>query len=314
MTADELPIDAYFRFEDYTWDDICHLPGVSRDEIGEWDCIARKVVEDRFRDACRNLWPLIEGLNFRSVSIGIDLLGMEPGAAGYYHNDSIAEKGVYGFYVSAEVFEAYLKSHFGKNYELSPHKRYMWEHELIHLCDHKSITEFRYSSLSTDIREFLIHYLLSFRNEGIANLYFAMQGHNDVQDPETARQIFLCGIQNFEAARWEDESIIRQKEQEVMTTHDFYSVGPWLILHALSCADCQITTPLAGSVAGRIIAGEAVAYDDIMEVISHALKITNGDFIRCLTKPGLDDKPFIEGSILRSFGKDRKDKPQKGDP
>jgi len=125
-----------------------------------------------------------------------------------------------------------------------------------------------------------------------------MQGHNDVQDPETARQIFLCGIQNFEAARWEDESIIRQKEQEVMTTHDFYSVGPWLILHALSCADCQITTPLAGSVAGRIIAGEAVAYDDIMEVISHALKITNGDFIRCLTKPGLDDKPFIEGSIL----------------
>ncbi len=52
------------------------------------------------------------------------------------------------------------------------------------------------------MREFLIHYLLSFRNEGIADLWFYMNGHGPVKDPEVARQKFREDIQRFDSMPW----------------------------------------------------------------------------------------------------------------
>jgi hypothetical protein len=294
MTADNLPIDIYFRPRNYTWDEMCDLPGANKDCIIDWDYEVRTIVKGRFRDACRNLWPLIEGLNFRSITIVLDLIGMEHGDIGYYPYDSSEEKGSYVFYASYDFLEAYLRNHFEESYEL----RYIWEHELIHLCDHRNITEFKYYNLSTDVREFLIHYLLSFRNEGLADLYFTMLGHNDIMGPETARQKFLAGIRKFEAVRWEDESIIKQKEYEFMSENGFYDLGPWMVLHVLSCPGYKGYTSQAASVAGHISSGEPVANEVMLEILSKSIRITNDDFAGYLSEPGLDGKPFIEKEIL----------------
>jgi len=47
-----------------------------------------KVVKEHFLEACKNLWPLIQGRLFTGISLGIDLIGMVGGMASYYHDYS----------------------------------------------------------------------------------------------------------------------------------------------------------------------------------------------------------------------------------
>ena len=301
MKAEDLPVYAYFQLEDYGWDDVKELPGADEDNLCDWDAMVCRVVEGHFREACKNLWPLIEGKHFTGISLGIDLIGMVGGMASYYHDHSKEDTGSYGFAVSYDVLKEYLTANLDSNHVVSQHVQFMWEHEVIHMGDHRNLTEFRFNLRSTDVREFLIHYLLSYRNEGIADLWFYMNGHGSVKDPEVARQKFREDIHRFESMPWEEESVLKKNEYESMATYLFYSVGPWMVLHALSCSHNEGISSLARSIAGRIIRDEAIPREDMIGLIMEAVKISNEDFIMSLTKPGLDGKPFIETGIIEQL-------------
>jgi hypothetical protein len=294
MTVEELPVYAYFQLEDYVWDDVKELPGADEDCICDWDEIARNVVEGHFREACKNLWPILEFRSFKSITIGIDIIGTGQKMAGYYHNYSDAETGNYGFSVSYDVLEEYLKEHFDKKAALRPVTKYMWEHELIHLADHRNLIEFKYHSDSTDVREYFIHYLLKYREEGTADLYFVMKNHGSITDPETAMQKIMDDLKELEKMPWENPDTIKSLEMQLLSLNLFYTAGPWMVLHVLSCPGNPVMTPLAEEAARKIQKCENVEKDVIVRIIQKALLISNEDFIRYLTLPGLDGKVFIE--------------------
>lgn len=290
---EELPISVYFQLEDFGWDEVKDLPGADEDFLCDFEDIACRLVEEHFRKACENLAPFLEKIKFNSISIGIDVIGIGSGIASYYHEMSDAEKGNYGFHISAEVLAEYLKKHYDSSYEIRPVTNYTWEHELIHLLDHKNLTEFRYANRSTDVREFLVHYLLSFRNEGIADLYHFLLNDRPVKSKEEARSKFLEDISRVESYDWENNDTIKENEWKLMQTYLFYSVGPWMILHILSCPEYKNMTPLAREVFNIIENEQEVDKYTKSEIIKHSILISNEDFIQFLSEPGLDGKCFI---------------------
>ena len=175
MTVEELPVQAYVQCEDWDWEDIKDFPGADEDYLVEFEAEVIRLVESYFRQACARLWPLIREKHFRSVSIGVDMIGLERGLAGYYHIASREGPGDYGFSVSDKVIKEYLKARYDQNYLPDSRIRHTWEHEVIHMTDHRFLTEYKFNIQSTDVREFLIHFLLSFRNEGIAELWSCLK-------------------------------------------------------------------------------------------------------------------------------------------
>ncbi len=298
MTDKELPVHAYLQLEDFDWEDVNDLPGAEKDCLGDFAEMTINVVVGHFRNACENLWPLLEGIQFQSISIGIDVVGLERGMAGYYHEASERNDGHYGFSVSRNVLKEYLSHHLDQNISLSIHTSHMWEHEIIHMCDHKNLVEFRYNKSSTDVREFLIQFLLSFRNEGLADLLYLMTGNCIIKSLDEAQTGFRKAIARFNAIEWEDGSLIRQRQYEVMQTYDFYSIGPWAILHVLSHPGYRGLTPRVNSDVRNMTNGKIPEGNQMVELVRDALKITNYDFIRLITEPGINGMPFIEKSIL----------------
>ena len=296
MRKEELPIHPYIRLEAFGWDDIKDFPGAKEDELGEFEDLACTLATEHFRNACKNLWPFLDKLGFESISIGIDLLGIESGMASYYHDFSDDGEGNYGFMLGCDTLEEYLNYHLGNIKKLKPVTKYMWEHELIHLLDHKNLIEFKYANRSTDVREFLVHYLLSYRNEGLADIYYFLNNGPDIKDMNTARLEFLDDIRRFSSVEWEDYEIIKKMEWEMMQTYHFYTIGPWVVLHILSCPEYKNSLPAATEVMNKLHKGETIENKTIIKIIKSALKISNEDFIRYLTEPGYDGKAFMVGS------------------
>ena len=298
MKREDLPIYPYIQLEGFGWDEVKDLPGAKEDELWEFEELACTLAEKHFRRACKNLWPFLEKLGFESISIGIDVIGMESGMAGYYHNFSDDGAGNYGFVLAYDTLEEYLNYDLGNVKELKPVTRYMWEHELTHLLDHKNITSFKFANRSTDVREFLVHYLLSYRNEGIADLYYFLNNGPDVKDMDTARLEFFDDIRRFSSVEWEDYEIIKKMEWEMMQTYRFYSIGPWMILHILSCPEYGHNLQFASEVILKIHKGETIDIETILKIIQSALQISNEDFIECISKPGHDGEAFVAGNEL----------------
>lgn len=298
MNIEDLPVYAYFQLEDFGWEDVKELPGADEECLCDFEIMANGLVEDHFRNACKNLWPIISESYFKGISLGIDLLDMSGVMASYYHDYSKADTGSYGFSLSYDVLKEYLKARFDGSHVLSPLMKYMWEHEVIHMGDHKTITEFRFNLRSTDIRELFIHFLLSYRNEGIAELWYSLKGNSHFREPADARQKFLEDFSRFDAAPWEDLSMLRNNEWEIMHTYGFYSAGPWMILHVLTCTENKEMSALASSAIGKMMNGEIMEDNEIIDIIKEALKVSNDDFVKGIVKHGFESKPFIEQELI----------------
>ena len=298
MKISDLPIYPYIQLEAFGWDDIKDLPGAKEGDIWEFEELACKVVEGNFRNACKNLWPFLEKIGIDSISIGIDIIGIGSGMAGYYHNSSDDGEGSYGFVIASDALEDYLNYYLGGVRELKPMTKYMWEHELIHLLDHKNITALKFANRSTDVREFLVHYLLSYRNEGIADLYYFLSNGPDIRNMETARKEFHDDVRRFSSVEWENYEIIKQMELEMMQTCHFYSIGPWVILHLLSCPEYKNHMPSVAEVIARLHKGETIGNETILKIIKSTLQISNEDFVRYISEQGYGGAVFIGGNEL----------------
>lgn len=144
------------------------------------------------------------------------------------------------------------------------------------------------------MKKFFIHFLLIYRNEGIADLWYAMKGHSRCKSMNEAKNRFREDLRRFGTAEWNDAGRRRDLQEEVHKASGFYSTGPWIILHILGCSDYPHRTPLTHMACDLISNVEIMDDASISEIVNHALKISNDDFVRYITKDGADGKPFID--------------------
>ena len=291
--ASELPISIYFMLEGIDNSIIADFPGKYDSDSCDFEDLSGDLVYKYFTLACDHLMPLLEGVKFNSLSIGIDVLGFGPGQAGYYHTLSDNESGYYGFSVSPELLSEYLKDYWEEDYQLPAHYAHMWEHELIHLLDHSQLKEILFNESSTDRRELFIHYLLKFRNEGIANIFELCHGRLITPEIESAVEKFKEIIIKVEELDWENHIDFPVLKNQLLSNSLCYSIGPWMVLNAICLSEDEIISQKALDWKTRIENKEVIPDAEIMEMIELGIQISNDDFLDSLTAMGKKGIQFI---------------------
>lgn len=167
-------------------------------------------------------------------------------------------KGSYHFAVSWNLLYLYMKKYLDNSLTFDATCRTIWQHELIHAMDHCSIRTARRWCTSGDLKKLWKYYWLCYRQEGIAELYYLCKGHSEIKNLEMAREQIQLGFERL--ARINPAELTKQNDivKIILNTPGFYSAGPWMILHVLSCSRENEIVDLALSVAKRIENSEVI--------------------------------------------------------
>jgi hypothetical protein len=258
------------------------IPAYLRDENIELYRRIESDAEQWLRLAMTRLWPLLRLHRFKSVQLLIDIFGymLENGSiAGYNHESSKPEQGVYHLILSSRLLEkrlAYQSE--GKELEFKDH--YSMEHELIHLLDHWKIVKESVYKSSDEPKENLKYAILKFRSEGIAELSLLLQGHYDsVGSIEEARKLFRKHIPECRERLFTEKRTDVKTREEVFSSYLHYSAGPWLILDMLRSYQGEWHQVKIDKCLDLISRKEAVDHDSILDVLKIALTIDIHNFL-----------------------------------
>lgn len=301
MNIDNLSVSTIITLEAYSLDDIKEFEGDWENDDIFFEEIVYNVVAKHVMSAVRNLEPLLCNRIINHISVGVDILGIEPGVAGFYYAFSDVEAGSYGFNIGGYMVNEYLKAYWNKEYELDTNIAFVWEHELTHLLDQHSLEEFKFCNNSTDVREFFMHYLLKYRNEGIAELYPMLKKPETIVNIEMAKERFAKELARINGLAWDDKNGVEEVKKSLLDHTLYYTVGPWMILHILANSETVEIRSCAVAICDKISRSEAIENAEILKLIEYALAINNAQFIRALTKPGLDGKVFVEVEHFRQL-------------
>lgn len=241
-----------------------------------------ELTESHFKNSVDIMWPLLSEVYINSMQVAIDLSGMmSPSGtslAGYLYDWSNQLKGRYVFQLDLNLLVTYLKKN-EKNEPLSFHEKSIWEHELIHLLDHKYITVASIYKSSTSPSENFKYYLIKYREEGIADLYYVLHGHTKVTNVQEA-------IENFKASAINRKSEIDFEIPSTDKTRDklydgidFYKYGPWLILEILRDYEINFEQDIIANCIEKISKKEPVPIETIFDIIKKALEIQPKEFL-----------------------------------
>ena len=138
------------------------------------------------------------------------------------------------FYISRGLLEEYLKSYWIKDYEIPFFESTTLHHELIHVLDKYEEELFGLGEGRSRGKSVLLH-LLRFRSEGIAELLYTMVSGTGIQDISTARNMFETELYRVFEISWKHPKDYMTLSLNLPETGTFYDVGPWMVLHVLSC-------------------------------------------------------------------------------
>ncbi len=307
MESENIPVHFYFcpDPEDVEEDMIADFPGNYDEGDAAGKCFfntASEVCRTHFVRAYQNLSPLLGDKYLKSLSVCIDLSGIFNATACYFFHCSDDKKGEYHFGASPSALTAYLKNYWDSDYILSPFYQHLWEHELIHMLDHEH-AGYKFSTESANYKEFWIQYILSFRSEGLAELYDLMKGHNPIKDMNSARSKFRSEIFRLIIKGWYNSENIQKSKKQISESVIYYSVGQWMVLHALGCTDNTELKSLLQKVSLQINNGLEVNEQDMFIIIKQALELDVDHFIHCLTERGSDGQVFISPVVLNEIPK-----------
>jgi hypothetical protein len=264
-------------------------------EIQSFEELLTGLVKKNFLKACQRLMPLLETLPIHSIQVKLNVSTTSSSTlASYEYGKSDASAGHYMFTIQSALIIEYLANYLFDNIQLSPGACYTWEHELIHMLDHGYIAELEYNHERPDVTEILVDYILSFRGEGIAELFYFMKNHSRHRSIKAARTLFLTKMEFLRNRPWDDPLFARVARKGIKHDHDFYTIGTWMVLHVLGCEAYKQVTSEAWLVAVKIKKRQEITDEEIISMVRKALEIDNYSFINCLTKPGPDGKPFVE--------------------
>ena len=243
------------------------------------------ITEKMFRDAVKNMWPLLNNYVITRISIAIDYSGMLFGSnslAAYNYVDSRPERGYYHFDLTRSFLIKQLhKIEAGEDLGLKFNTT--WEHELIHLIDHwESVKSsiFRDSSIPDECYKY---FLLKYRTEGIAELYYLLKGgRDDIKKMSEALQRFKDKVEKIKKDIFSQSSVSEDLKKIIYKDYDFYEVGPWVILNYLKSHEGGFHEDFIDSIINRIENSEVIDQNEILEIIKIALSIKSEDFLKQL--------------------------------
>ncbi len=265
-------------------------------EYDSFKILLTELIRDHFTAAVSRMMPLLEDVHIRNIHIETGV-GRSSALAWYSPSKSDEGTGTYYLTAGAELVRQYLRKQY-QDADLNKEALTVWEHELIHLLDHKNLVEMKYDYKSPDVVEAFVKLILKYRSEGIAEFFYLMDGHTVYRSIQAARTQFNRKMDAIGNMRWNNRNIARYAYDFVESDFSCYPIGVWMILHVLGCPAFRDYSAEATMVAAKIKKRQPVAGDVIMDLVKKALRIDNETFISCITKPGTDGKPFVAYSDL----------------
>lgn len=196
---------------------------------------------------------------------------------------------------------SYLNNSFSWNNILT------WEHEIIHWLDDnlKKYNEENFFGTSDCKAKRFLFQLFAYRREGLADLFDTLIGGNDITSMESARKKFATEIKRVfkvPPSRILNPAFALQK----LDKNASYDIGPWMILHVLSCPENPDRFPGTEGMMLKQKNNEGHDSLEIPTMLKSALKINNYTFLKYLTVPGVDGQPFINPDQMRLIRKTMK--------
>ena len=241
---------------------------------------------DRFKIALLNMWSLLDSYLINSIHVAIDITGMlslsSSSLAGYNYVNSNPQKGNYLFDIGQNYLIELLENH--KNgKELKLKYNTVCEHEIIHLLDHSEIIKASVYGESDSSMIYYNYYLLGYRIEGIAELYYLLKGGvRDIKSMKEAKIKFKNNISELQNFILQNLTISFKQKQSEFKTYDFYELGPWIILDMLTYFEGEFHRNFIKNIIEKIESGEIIEHQEILDVIKIALRIKNEEFLRFL--------------------------------
>lgn len=303
ITPESVKISAYLNPHPLDEDsnveieDLVFLPGfdsqsIDDDEAGEHPIFRdsncelyeriEKMTESMFRKAITNIWPLLDSYIFNRISISIDYTGLllgESSLAAYNYVDSRPEHGYYHFDLTKTYILRQLNnSQAGR--DLSLKFTTTWEHEIVHLLDHWESVKVSMFQDSLESGSVYKYYILKYRSEGIAELYYLLKG--GIEDIKTLQDAKQKLAENITTTRNKLSGVnkISEKEKEtILKTYDFYEIGPWIILDILNSFEGEFHKEFIQTIIADIENRITITDEKILQVIKIALRLKNYEFL-----------------------------------
>lgn len=239
-----------------------------------------KVIEmttvHHFRKSLKNLFPLLTNHLFNHIQIAIDHLGMisrGTSVAAYDYGYSSPEMGKYVMHASQDLVNNYINHNYDWT-KLSLKKSLTWEHEIIHMLDHWEVIRSCVYKLSASSENKFTYYLLSYRIEGIAELYYLLNaGYKEVNSVEAAKKAFQKGVEQVQHKMMTGEMTGDDWDKDIFSNMDCYEAGPWLILDMLRSFEGYWHEELIDKALKKIAAGQPLERSKILEIIRIALRV-----------------------------------------
>ena len=282
--------DSFIEPEELDW-----IPGFNAIEIGEngehplfreenieiYNKIESTTVE-HFRKGLNNLWPLLNEHMIDHMQIAIDLTGIissKSSLAGYNFDRSSPAKGKYVFHLDQGLMVKYVEV-LNNLSTLGFRTSTTWEHELIHLLDHWEIVKSSTYRESNSIDENFKHFLMKYREEGIAELYFLLNGgYDDVKSIDEAKDAFRNHVKQTREKIVASELNNEKLRNEIFSGFEFYEVGPWLILDMLKTFEGGWQSENIEQAIHKICSKEVIEKEKILDIIKIALRIKSNEFL-----------------------------------
>jgi hypothetical protein len=209
------------------------------------------------------------------------------------------------FSVSKAMLMESLASYFSNS--ISPNNIFTWAHEIIHWLDDnlKKYNEETFFLTSNCSAKRFLFQMFNYRKEGLANMYDIFNGSNSINSMESAREEFAAEIKRVfkipPSRKLHPKSALQKLDKNTS-----YNIGPWMILHILSCPENRDRFPGTEEVLLKQKNHEVFDSLELHAMMESALKIDNYTFLKYLTIPGVDGHPFITGDQMRLIRKTMK--------
>jgi hypothetical protein len=263
------------------------LPAIYREcNIKIYDEI-EALTELHFRNSIKNMWPLLSKIQFHSLQIAIDISGVltkqKNTSATYLHDKSSQIEGKYTFRLDRNLLHSYLQAKTNST-ALDNHDQSVWEHELIHLLDHEEILKGTLYGLSDSPSENFKYFFLKFREEGIANLHYVLNGNTKIDNLDTAIKEFVRFTSEkkskLDFTKPTDEAIV----EELLSGFEYYNIGPWIILDLLRDQWENIHYEMIDNCIKNLENKQPIEQETILEIIKLGLQLGSMTYLKMVEK------------------------------
>lgn len=267
--------------------------------------LCRDLVWYHFMEAWEDMRSFFEDTKIESIGFVINLTPGSNNLASVRISRSRPFRSVEArpvFCISRTLLDEYLSSYWINDYRIPFFESTALHHELVHVLDKFEEEDFGLEEGLSRGKSLLLHFL-RFRSEGIAELLYILYSGTGIRDIGSARKMFETELYRvFEISLKNPRDYIKLSK-ELPETGSFYDLGPWMILHVLGCPGNPGRYGNIDKVLENLEQDFKPDEDTCFSLLRKALEISNYSFLKYITEPGPDGKPFISKKEMSAIVK-----------